>query len=61
MPDSTVLLIFISTATIILFTPGPAVLYIIARCIDQGTKAGVSSVLGIALGTSVHVIAAAFG
>ena len=61
MPDSAILLVFISAATIILFTPGPAVLYIVARSIDQGIKAGFYSVLGIALGTSFHVIAAAFG
>lgn len=61
MPDSATLLVFISAATIILFTPGPAVLYIVTKSIDQGTKAGMCSVYGIALGTSSHVIAAAFG
>ena len=61
MPDSSVLLIFVGAATIILFPPGPAVLYLIAKSIDQGPRAGIISVVGIALGSSTHVIAAAFG
>jgi threonine/homoserine/homoserine lactone efflux protein len=37
------------------------VLFIIARSIDQGRLAGIASVLGIEVGSLVHVAAAAFG
>jgi len=48
-------------ALILLLTPGPAVLYIIARSIDQGRLAGFVSVLSIESGNSVHVLAATLG
>src|SRR5262249_16697836 len=61
MLDPTTLGLFLTAATILLITPGPAVLYIVARSVDQGRLAGIVSVLGIELGTLVHVVAAAFG
>lgn len=60
LPLST-LPLFITGALILLITPGPAVLYIVTRSIDQGRRAGVVSVLGIQTGTLVHVLAAALG
>jgi threonine/homoserine/homoserine lactone efflux protein len=48
-------------ALALLIAPGPAVLYIIARCIAQGRKAGIVSVLGISLGSLAHISAAALG
>jgi threonine/homoserine/homoserine lactone efflux protein len=41
--------------------PGPAVIYIVARSVAHGRAAGLISVLGIHLGTIVHVSAAAIG
>jgi threonine/homoserine/homoserine lactone efflux protein len=41
--------------------PGPAVLYIIARSVDQGRPAGLVSALGVNVGTLFHVAAAALG
>jgi threonine/homoserine/homoserine lactone efflux protein len=55
------LAVFIVAALVLLLTPGPAVLYIIARSVDQGRRAGLASVLGVELGNSVHVLAAALG
>lgn len=55
------LLLFVSTTFAFLLLPGPAVLYVLARSIDQGRKAGLASVLGLVIGDSFHVIAAAFG
>ncbi|MBN2501950.1 MAG: LysE family translocator [Anaerolineales bacterium] len=55
------LFLFIISALILLLTPGPAVLYIITRSVDQGRKAGMASVLGVELGNSVHVLAATLG
>jgi threonine/homoserine/homoserine lactone efflux protein len=42
-------------------SPGPAVLYIVARSVEQGRIAGLASVCGITTGTLVHVLAAALG
>ena len=53
--------VFLLAALILLLTPGPAVLYIIARSMDQGRLAGLVSVLSIETGNSVHVLAATFG
>ncbi len=61
MPDNSTLVIFVTAAIILLIVPGPAVIYITAQSIDKGTKAGIVSTLGIASGTIVHVIGAAFG
>jgi len=52
---------FLVATLILLLTPGPAVLYIIARSVDQGRQAGLASVLGVELGNSVHVVATALG
>ena len=53
--------VFLLAALILLLTPGPAVLYIIARSMDQGRLAGFISVLSIETGNSVHVLAATLG
>jgi threonine/homoserine/homoserine lactone efflux protein len=55
------LLVFLLAALVLLLTPGPAVLYIVARSIDQGRLAGLVSVLSIEVGNSFHVLAAALG
>ena len=53
--------VFLLAVLILLLTPGPAVLYIIARSMDQGRVAGFVSVLSIESGNSVHVLAATLG
>ncbi len=53
--------LFLGTSIVLLLTPGPAVLYIVTRSIDQGRFAGLISVMGICTGTLVHVVAAALG
>jgi threonine/homoserine/homoserine lactone efflux protein len=53
--------IFLIASLALVLVPGPAVLYIVARSIAQGRKAGIVSVLGIAVGGTVHVTAAALG
>ena len=53
--------LFFVTAFVILVTPGPAVLYIIARSVEQGRLAGIVSTLGVGFGTMFHVAAAALG
>jgi len=61
IPDPSSLGLFIVAALVLLITPGPAVLYIVARSIDQGRRAGLVSMLGVHAGTLVHVAAAAAG
>jgi len=61
MLDTSALAVFLVASLVLLLTPGPAVLYIIARSIDQGRGAGIASVLGVAFGTMVHVVGAALG
>ncbi|MCB8925612.1 MAG: LysE family translocator [Ardenticatenaceae bacterium] len=52
---------FMLAAGLLIVVPGPAVLYVVARSMDQGKLAGIVSVLGIALGAVVHSLAAAVG
>jgi hypothetical protein len=58
LPDLASLGIFAAAALLLLLTPGPAVLYIVARSLEQGRRAGLVSALGVHLGTLVHVAAA---
>ena len=61
MPDSWSLLGFVAAALVLLLTPGPGVLYVVARSVEQGRRAGLVSVLGLSAGALVHVGAAAAG
>src|SRR3954468_11781349 len=61
MPDLTTLALFAAATLALLLVPGPAVLYIVTRSVSQGRSAGLISVLGIHLGSVVHVAAAALG
>jgi threonine/homoserine/homoserine lactone efflux protein len=59
--DFTALGLFVLASLVVGIVPGPAVLYIVARTIDQGRAAGLASVLGIAVGTLAHIAAAVLG
>lgn len=61
MMDVSTLAIFAGTALALLLTPGPAVMYIVTRSVEQGRVAGLVSVIGICAGTLFHVAAAALG
>jgi threonine/homoserine/homoserine lactone efflux protein len=61
MPDAGRYAVFCGAALALLLVPGPAVLYIVTRSIHQGRRAGLVSVLGIHLGTLVHITAATVG
>lgn len=61
LPDFDHMLLFLVAASILILVPGPSVLYIIAKSVEQGYKAGIVSVLGIGIGSLLHVIAAAIG
>jgi threonine/homoserine/homoserine lactone efflux protein len=61
IPDTANLALFVVAALALLAVPGPAVLYVVARSIHQGRRAGLASVLGIHVGTLVHIAAATLG
>jgi threonine/homoserine/homoserine lactone efflux protein len=61
MPDGAALITFILAGLLLNLTPGPDVLYIVARSTSQGRAAGVVSVLGIVSGCLFHIVAAAAG
>jgi threonine/homoserine/homoserine lactone efflux protein len=61
MIDTTNLFVFIAACLVLLVTPGPAVLYIVSRTLDQGYKVGIASALGLALGSLGHIALIAFG
>ena len=52
---------FIFACLLLNILPGPDSLYIIARSATQGARAGVVALLGIMVGVSVHIVAAALG
>jgi threonine/homoserine/homoserine lactone efflux protein len=60
-PDSGTVWVFCLTAVALLVIPGPAVLYVVVQGAEQGRRVGLASVLGIHLGTLVHVAAATVG
>lgn len=61
IPDAANLGLFFGAALVLLLIPGPAVLYIVGRSVEQGRGAGVVSILGIHAATLVHVAAAVLG
>lgn len=61
MPDWSTFLLFTTAVLVLVFTPGPNTLYIIARSVNQGRTAGIVSSLGVEVGTLIHIAAAAFG
>jgi threonine/homoserine/homoserine lactone efflux protein len=61
MPDATTFGLFVAAALALLLMPGPAVIYVITRSVDQGRPAGLASVLGVGIGSLVHIAFAAVG
>ncbi len=61
LPDTPALLVFATASVALLVTPGPAVLYIVARSVDQGRLAGIVSTLGVATGSLVMVTGTTLG
>src|ERR671912_2851675 len=61
MPDTSTFAIFVAAALALLLVPGPAVIYVVARSVERGRLTGLVSVLGVELGTLLHVVFAAAG
>jgi threonine/homoserine/homoserine lactone efflux protein len=61
MPSVPTLIGFAAAALLLLVIPGPSVLYIVTRSATQGRTAGLVSMLGVHVGSVVHVVAAVLG
>ena len=61
MPDFSTLLPFLAAALALNLTPGADMTYVIARSATQGRAAGISASFGVAAGSFVHSLLAAFG
>lgn len=61
MPDPATFGLFLTAAFILSITPGPGILYTLARSLHGGKAEGMSSALGLFVGGLFHVVAAAIG
>jgi threonine/homoserine/homoserine lactone efflux protein len=61
LPDLPLLLAFVGASLVLALTPGPAVVYIVARTLAQGRACGLASVMGVALGNLANAVGAALG
>lgn len=61
MPTIPTLLTFAVAATLLIIVPGPNVIYIVTRGIDQGRRAALASALGVEAGMLLHIGAAVLG
>ena len=61
MPSLETLLIFTAAALLMNISPGPSNFYVMSRSVAQGWRGGAVAAMGLALGSLVHVVAAALG
>jgi threonine/homoserine/homoserine lactone efflux protein len=61
MIDQTTLLVYLAAVAAFVFIPGPAVLLTLARAASSGTRVGIATGLGIAVGDLVHTAMAVLG
>jgi threonine/homoserine/homoserine lactone efflux protein len=61
VPDGSTVLLFVGASLALLAVPGPAVVYVVTRSLDQGRTAGMVSMLGIETGTFTYALAASAG
>jgi threonine/homoserine/homoserine lactone efflux protein len=60
-PPGPLLSAFVLASVVLAVTPGPGVIYIVARCLAQGRRSGLASVAGVALGNLGNAAAASLG
>ena len=61
MIDHAHFLIFLSAAVLLAISPGPGMIYVLARSLRGGRAVGLASSFGTATGGMVHVLAAGLG
>ena len=53
--------LFLAASALLTVAPGPDILYVLARGVSQGRKAGIAAALGFASGCIFHTLLAAVG
>jgi threonine/homoserine/homoserine lactone efflux protein len=61
VPSASTLAAFAAAAFVLIAIPGPNMIYLVARSLTEGRRAGLLSALGVETGTLVHTAAAAVG
>lgn len=61
LPPWSLLSVFLLASFVLAVTPGPGVIYIVARSVAQGRRSGLASVAGVAVGNFGNAIAASCG
>ncbi len=61
MPSRQTIVLFMISAFGLNLTPGPAILFILSRCLGQGQGAAAVSVFGLATASVIQAVAAASG
>ena len=61
MIDMNLYFTFVLAALFIIATPGPSVLFVIARSVNLGIKGGMLSVVGVSVGALCHAVAVSLG
>ena len=59
--DGRLLASYVALVTVLMLTPGPDMLFVLASGIRSGSRAGFVAALGVAVGETVHLLAAAAG
>ncbi len=60
-PTASTVVIFAVTAIVLVAIPGPNMLFILGRGLDQGPRAAFAAALGVELGTLVHILGTVVG
>lgn len=55
------IVLFAAAAFVLIVIPGPGVLYVVARSVQQGRMAGLVSTWGVACGAYLQIVLAAYG
>lgn len=61
MPSFETMLLVALAGGVLWMVPGPALLLVLTRGVDLGARGAVATAVGLSVGTSVHVVAAALG
>lgn len=61
LPTGAALYAFLIATLVLALTPGPGVVFIVARTLAQGRTAGLASVAGVALGNLTNAVGASIG
>ncbi|MGH3359224.1 MAG: LysE family translocator [Nocardioidaceae bacterium] len=61
LPTGETLVVFATATITVLILPGPSVVYVMTRGLEQGRAAGMLAMLGLETGALVHVVAATVG